>query len=290
MCPACGGTRARSLGFVDDIAILRCTGCRSLVAHLTKADDEQDYQDYYHEGNLSPPQVVVDRLASIFAEFDSYRRRNTLLDVGFGDGTGLLAARRAGWQAQGVEVADSAIQPARDEGFEVFHGVVEEAGYEEGAFDVVVLSEVLEHVVNPKHLLQSVHRVLRQGGLLWVTTPNGYGLSARALGLDWSVVSPPEHRLLFSKAGLVGLLRATDFEPTKVLARGLNVLEIINRAKSRLPIGPAPTSFDRVQSGQQMLEAVDSAPALRFASRAVNHLLIATGLGDSLKVWATKPG
>lgn len=288
MCSACGGRRAKSLGYVDGIPVLRCRGCRSLVTLLTDTDAELSYEDYYHEGNLSPPQVVSDRLDAIFAEFHRYRSSNRLLDVGFGDSTGLMAARRAGWDAEGVEVSDSAIEPARARGFRVFHGVVEDAGYQDDRFDVVVLSEVLEHVDDPRHLLQSIRRVLRQGGLLWTTTPNGDGLSARLLGLSWSVVSPPEHRLLFSQAGLVGLLRVTGFEPQQVLARGLNVFELLSRIRAKLPMTAAPSGFDRVQSGQQMLERVDAAPALSRAAGLVNQVLVSTGLGDSLKVWAVK--
>jgi len=273
---------------MDGIPILRCGGCRSLLAVLTAADEDEDYQDYYHEATPSPPKVILDRLDAIFANFNSYRRSNQLLDVGFGDATGLMAARRAGWDARGVEVSDSAIQPARDLGFAVFHGVLEDAGYADGEFDVVVLSEVLEHVVDPRHLLETVHRVLRAGGLLWATTPNGNGLSARVLGLDWTVVAPPEHRILFSKSGLVRLLRSTGFEPHAVVTRGMSFPELMNRCRARLPLRPAPADFSRVASSYQMVEAVDSRPRLRRVSQLANQVLISTGLGDSLKAWATK--
>ena len=69
-------------------------------------------------------------------------------------------------------------------------------------FDVVIASEVLEHVLDPHAMLVEILRVLRPGGLLWATTPHGRGISARLLGLEWSNVCPPEHLQLFSVAGI----------------------------------------------------------------------------------------
>jgi SAM-dependent methyltransferase len=42
-------------------------------------------------------------------------------------------------------------------------------------YDVVVASEVMEHVLDPDALLDNMVRHLAPGGLLIVTTPNGYG-------------------------------------------------------------------------------------------------------------------
>jgi SAM-dependent methyltransferase len=42
-------------------------------------------------------------------------------------------------------------------------------------YDVIVASEVMEHVIDPDALLANVVRHLAPGGLVIVTTPNGYG-------------------------------------------------------------------------------------------------------------------
>jgi len=44
------------------------------------------------------------------------------------------------------------------------------------SFDVVVLSEVLEHVLDQERCIQEIHRVTRPGGRLMLTTPNTGGL------------------------------------------------------------------------------------------------------------------
>jgi len=50
----------------------------------------------------------------------------------------------------------------------------------DGAFDAVVLAEVIEHVLDTDHMLTEIVRVLRSGGALVVTTPNLASLENRA--------------------------------------------------------------------------------------------------------------
>jgi SAM-dependent methyltransferase len=59
------------------------------------------------------------------------------------------------------------------------------SGFSDSSMDVVVMGEVFEHILNhPAGLLQAVHRILRPGGVLILTTPNPSTLanSIRLLG------------------------------------------------------------------------------------------------------------
>ncbi len=56
--------------------------------------------------------------------------------------------------------------------------------YADGHFDVVLCCELVEHLLlDPMHLLFECHRVLAEGGLLLVTTPNVASLSSVACAL-----------------------------------------------------------------------------------------------------------
>jgi SAM-dependent methyltransferase len=50
---------------------------------------------------------------------------------------------------------------------------LEDAAYPEGAFDLVIQKDLLEHVSHPRRHLLETRRVLRPGGALWLITPNG---------------------------------------------------------------------------------------------------------------------
>ncbi|HEV3468939.1 MAG TPA: class I SAM-dependent methyltransferase [Pyrinomonadaceae bacterium] len=301
-CPACAGEVAVGRGAKNGVALAECRACATLYAESAPA--AFDYDGYYDEANLSVPEVVGARLDEIFASFAPYRRTNRLLDIGCGAGSLLEAARRAGWEAFGTEVSPPAVEHARRAGFEVFHGDLGGAPYPDGHFDVVTASEIIEHLADPRAMIRQAARVLRPGGLFWATTPHGRGLTARVLGLRWSVVAPPEHLQLFSLGGLRRMLREAGFRRARVASRGFDPFEIwrvlrgstgAGRANGAASAGAAtgeqPALSEgcaRVESGYRLNAALMSNGATRAAKAALNAALGATRLGDSIKVWAEK--
>ncbi len=102
-----------------------------------------------------------------------------ILDVGCGSATQLgLPLARLGYQLTGIDThkpsINMAAELARDYPNATFIcGSIEEMNTE--PFDIVILSEVLEHVSEPEKLLAESLRHMTNGGLAIVTVPNGYG-------------------------------------------------------------------------------------------------------------------
>jgi len=199
VCPACEQQAAFSRGQKNNFEVFSCRTYATLYAvENASSNQREDYDSYSTPENLTVPAFINRRLDEIVSTFEPYRKNNRLLDVGFGAGSFLEAAARSNWQALGVEVSQTAVEHVRERGFEVFCGELGKAAYPDDYFDVIIASEVLEHVPYPRALLEEIVRVLRPGGLLWATTPHGRGISAMLLGLGWSTVCPPEHLQLFS--------------------------------------------------------------------------------------------
>jgi SAM-dependent methyltransferase len=98
-----------------------------------------------------------------------------VLDVGCFEGYFLHLLAREGWTTFGVEPSLVASRTARERhGVETFAGMYEDAPYADGAFDVVALRHVLEHVRRPTETLLRVHRQLADGGRLFLEVPNVY--------------------------------------------------------------------------------------------------------------------
>jgi hypothetical protein len=154
---------------------------------------------------------------------------------------------------------------------------------------VITAAEILEHLSEPRALVEEVARLLRPGGLFWTTTPHARGLSARVLGLKWRCVWPPEHLQLFSANGLKGLLRDVGFREFRVRTTGGNPIEIIHAMGHRKDAPKtADQHFDRVTTAYQLNESLMKSRSRRALKDLVNGALNITRLGDTLKIYAIR--
>jgi SAM-dependent methyltransferase len=102
-----------------------------------------------------------------------------VLDIGCGNGAYVaLPLARAGYRVIGLDLHQDSIDHAKilaaaSRNAEFICGDVERMP--ESSFDVVILSEVLEHVADPRHLLQKSAARLKENGVVIVTVPNGWG-------------------------------------------------------------------------------------------------------------------
>jgi SAM-dependent methyltransferase len=164
----------------------------------------------------------------------------SVLDIGCGNGSQLaVPLSRLGYRVTGVDPHGPSIERARAmcAKAEFLCGHVSDVPPQK--FDVVIISEVLEHLHHPEALLSEALQLLAPGGLLIVTIPNGYG----EFELDWR------------------LYRALG------LARLFNVLRRIrDRVRKRESTGELPSSDDT------------SGHVQRFSLRRINTMFSGLGL------------
>jgi SAM-dependent methyltransferase len=289
-CPGCGTNAGRPLGVKNGYEMLVCPGCRTIyTSALAAGDPAHLYEDYYTEANLNVPDFIHARAFDIIGQFANYRLTGRMLDIGSGSGVILEAAKAQGWEAHGLEVSATAVEHARNMGFDVFHGTLEEADYPGGHFDIVTASEILEHLADPQATLREIARILRPGGMFWGTTPSATGVSFRLLGIDWSMVTPPDHAQLFSRKIVKQMCRQAGFNDAAIKTHGFAPGEIMHYYK-RAKRGSASdaTAHDTLGSGYALNEQLTRTPLRRFVKSTLNATLNAFKLGDSLKIFARK--
>ncbi len=136
-----------------------------------------------------------------------------LLDVGCNEGRGLVLYRANGFAVEGFEPNTVAAAQARARGFTV-HGT-DLADFEPAEpYGVVVLSNVLEHALNPHEMLVHIGRLLAPGGELWVSCPNSESWLRRLFGRAWINWHVPFHLAHFSPATLMRAIEESGFAVT----------------------------------------------------------------------------
>ncbi len=144
-----------------------------------------------------------------------------ILDVGAGGGHFLYGAIKRGFSGAGVELNSRTAESAQSQGLTIFTGTLAEAISKIGSkrFDGVVLGEIIEHVNNPKELIELSSKVIHPNGFLLITTPNLDCFWSRItfklwklFGIPWSSVTPPYHLFQFSSKNLDLLLEKAGFQ------------------------------------------------------------------------------
>jgi SAM-dependent methyltransferase len=135
------------------------------------------------------------------------------LDIGSGYGFFSKAALEQGFQVV-------AVNPARAENhiFQQLNGVepiprfFEEVDFGPEKFDLVILSQVLEHLLDPLHVLVKVRNLIKPEGVLAIAVPNVDALLIKILKSRSSFLGLPGHIIHFSRRGLSALVRRAGFE------------------------------------------------------------------------------
>jgi 2-polyprenyl-3-methyl-5-hydroxy-6-metoxy-1,4-benzoquinol methylase len=134
-----------------------------------------------------------------------------LLEIGCGDGSKLEWLEHLGWQAEGLDVDQKAVENARQQNRPVHSGDLFSQGYPERTFDAVVMSHVIEHVVDPSALIRECHRIMKAGARLVLLTPNSASWGHELYGSHWLPLDPPRHLHLFTSSSLRGLCERAGF-------------------------------------------------------------------------------
>jgi SAM-dependent methyltransferase len=99
-----------------------------------------------------------------------------VIDVGCGNGQlirKLISGKRC--LCTGLDISDVVLAAMRqDLGIETIHAVLPKIPAPEEAYDVAICSECLEHLDQPAETVSEMHRIVREGGRLVITVPDGY--------------------------------------------------------------------------------------------------------------------
>jgi SAM-dependent methyltransferase len=132
--------------------------------------------DYFEARKVAPDNIAEIRLPP-WADLILPKALNArILDIGCGQGSFMLALKRAGYdQVEGLEVDEMAVAHCRACGLTVHEGNILSADMAPyGRYDLITMQHVLEHLPKDRMIetLRKLKEMLTEGGALYLAVPN----------------------------------------------------------------------------------------------------------------------
>ena len=221
-CKICGAVSASPFVEKNGFRVVKCDSCS--VAFLDYDPDDDRLRQFYSEGYFeSGPDL---RGYESYGACESFLTMNferrierlsphvssgRVLDLGCGYGY-FLRCLGGQYKGTGMDISEHAVKSAREKfGLDVRAGVLTESSFPPGHFSLVTMWDVIEHLPDPKSTLLNVRAVLKDDGVLAMTTGDSGSLVAKLCRGRWHLLTLPEHLWFFSERTLRNLLEATGF-------------------------------------------------------------------------------
>jgi len=195
--------------------IVKCLKCGLIYANprMTESFVSGKYKNMIDEDYIKEEVGRRKTARRILRRIQKYTKgKGSLLEIGCAVGFLLDEAQKDGWQVQGVDVSQWAVDYAKEKfGLNVLLGNLKEVGLPQGHFDAIILSDTIEHINFPKEVLIKIRSLLSPQGVLYINTPNIDSLVSRVLRAKWWGLNQL-HLYYFTKNTLSQMLEAAGFD------------------------------------------------------------------------------
>ncbi|MBL8242172.1 MAG: class I SAM-dependent methyltransferase [Bryobacterales bacterium] len=237
LCPACGSASLRTLFHGTDrlfgttasyFEVVECTECRlmRLFPQPTAAELNQYYPaNYWFAAGTDTASkledfyrrlVLGDHVRFVEKAIEGTKAAGPLLDVGCGGGLFLRLLRERGRKVMGLDFSLEAARTAWGVNrVPAMCGTLSKAPLRPGAFSVITMFHVLEHLYDPAGYVEAAHELLAADGRLVVQVPNAASWQFLLFGQNWNGIDVPRHLVNFKEKDLVALVEACGFEVTR---------------------------------------------------------------------------
>lgn len=191
-CPICSSNENREIGlpktnliskkFVDrDFKIVQCNNCQLYYVTPQINFNSSQWSELYHSEYFANQSnwLLKKRKKELSDRFDTAKnlignkKQNIrYLDVGAGEGKGLLEAHRRGWESTGIDIVDNRLKEAKLSEIKFIKSNLLESDLTENYFDFIYVDSVIEHVLNPFEYLSKIKSLLSKDGVIYIGVPN----------------------------------------------------------------------------------------------------------------------
>lgn len=263
----------------SNVGLVKCSDCNFIFSQWIPS--KQELVDYYSSNYertdyFSP--ITEKRYNELLDGFEKYKSTNRILDIGAGCGFFLKTAKKRGWEVYGTEIDASVIGDCFDSTINMSFGDINSIQFPANHFDVIVHIEVIEHINNPNEYVSEIYRILRPGGITYLTTPNFNAIHRYRLKGKYDIIGYPNHLCYYTTKTIKNLFATHNLQAKKIKTTGYSITRL------KTSKGKSNQSFVSETSDDEMIRyRIESNVFLKFTKWVINGFLIATKLGDSLK-------
>lgn len=212
-------------------------------------------------------EIGSDRLKKV-KKILKQQKGGKLLDIGCGVGTITTEFKQYNYELYGADISEESIKIAQSRGINAVALDIDEQSlpFKENFFDVIFCGEMIEHILDPDHLLDEIYRVLKPGGIAVITTPNlasyfnriallfgfqpyltGTGLKHNT-GKFFGDKAPCPHLMVFTLKALKQLLELHGFKTESIIGTDIahllpRSLAVMDKVLTKIPALAAGSIF-----------------------------------------------
>ncbi len=174
--------------------------------------------------------------AARYADYVATLGVNNVLEIGCMHGLLLIELERNNIKAQGIEPDADAVKHCRSLGLDVTKSSLEEFIKKQPAkkYDAIIMSHVLEHIVEPKNQIDLLKKHLNKNGHLIIIVPNSNARTRKLFGRYWGYWQVPIHINHFNGKSITWLLKNSGFEVDNIKYVGADSLFFLSTTANRL--------------------------------------------------------
>ncbi len=189
-----------------DLPVLRCNNCfYHFVNYRNNSDEIKQYyqKTYWSTLSLSHSQ---------YGFTERYIKGKNLLEIGSGEGFVLELFEKKGFNVNGIEASKDNLHLIKKKlrTGECKIGFAEDLPDYDKKFDVVIMSHVLEHLINCRLVISSLRELLTEDGIIFIEVPN----CEDVVELEHSIFTQP-HLHHFTEKSLEFLFKSCGYEIIK---------------------------------------------------------------------------
>jgi methionine biosynthesis protein MetW len=176
--------------------------------------------------NLQRYEIILKKVESIIQA--NAIKNPQIVDLGCGPGHLCKYISEKGYPVTGVDISDNSLELVRQKGIKaVKANLQEKLPFEDNELDIVIATEVIEHIYDTESFMEEIKRITKPGGSIIITTPNVASLARRFM-----LFFGKNPYLDYKLSGTAGHIRYFTFRSMKDFMRqfGLQIVSLETEA------------------------------------------------------------